>query len=143
METNVDEVSELVFEIIAKENVAFTSKKGMDTLFRFYSVKSILKRLRDKSNSFYLLRSMDRSFAGFGEFEGRHLVSLYIKQDKRNEGLGTRFISYASKEKQGETLTVYSSPISIEFYKKCGFVQDSINCIEKYGILYMPMVRYA
>ena len=46
--------------------------------------------------------------------ENNHLVSLYIDEESRGQGVGSEFINYIQKNGTSfDEITVYSSPLSI------------------------------
>ncbi len=126
--------------IILNEEVKTTSAEGMRTLLKFYNNEEIKERLSNPDNVFYKL-VFNKIIIGFAELDNNHLVSLFIERNFRNKGIGKTYIQYITNNLLiNSEITVFASLTSIEFYLKNGFVQQSLNCKENYGILYMPMV---
>ncbi len=141
-EIHIEKIVQLMTKILVVENTHFMSNKGLTTLFQFYSNDAIRKRMKEKNTKFYVFLSKNKNVMGFGEIENNHLVSLYLNEEARGYGMGSHFLNYIITNEIIKTnITVQSSPLSISFYKKNGFISQSVNCIEKYGILYMPMVK--
>lgn len=135
-------ISNLALKILLTEESSIYSIFGLKTMLNFFSEEQILKRSLEESTSFYEFYSNDQ-FVGFGEFSSSHLVSLYIDKNFRKQQIGSKFMDYIIfNDFSYDKMTVYSSPRSIEFYSKCGFVQQSINCIINNDVMYMPMVKF-
>ena len=137
---NIENISVLMNRIIINEEIYTTSIKGMQTLLNFYSIEQITDRFNTPKNVFFHFE-LNNIIVGFAELENNHLVSLFIDKNMRNKGIGKEFIQFITNESQlYSEITVFASPTSIDFYTKNGFSQQSVNCKENYGLLYMPMI---
>jgi len=139
--SNHKRIFEFIQKIIITEEINFISLKGINTMLNFYSIENIENRFNKNGTLFYDL-FWGKTFIGFAEFEKNHLVSLYIDKLYRSKNIGRKLLNYyIDKNTVYNSITVFSSPKSIAFYIKMGFEQESINCLDNYGILHMPMVK--
>lgn len=74
--------------------------------------------------------------------EPRHLTLAFILSSHQSKGLGRRLFNCLLQDKGEEPITVYSSPIAVDFYHKLGF-NDTDTVQTTNGISYIPMCRFA
>jgi len=141
-ENNIQIASELVLSILHAEFINIFSNKGMNTLIDFYSIEKIKDRIKEEDTIFYQFINKEGFFMGVAEMENNHIVTLFIDNSYRNQKIATIFFYYLIENKLvKDTISVYATPITINFYKKHGFEPKSVNLKEEHGIVFMPMIK--
>jgi GNAT superfamily N-acetyltransferase len=139
----IQTVSELVFRSFRNNVAAYYSEEGAETFFNYTNPKELAER-RQKDH-FFLVAVRDRQIIGMIEIRNNnHISLLFVEPLRQYQGVGKKLLEKAvaiirQADPQALSLTVNSSPNSVEAYKRFGFAPtDSFQ--EKNGIQFLPMM---
>lgn len=117
-------------------------EEGRDTFLKF--IESDAFRQRWENGGVAWVACLNGQVVGMLEIrDNSHICLFFTTAEYQRHGIGRRLLAEAVDECQRrqdglETMTVNSSPYSVEIYKRLGFVETS-NEQEKNGIRFTPM----
>ena len=131
---------EFIKRIYFNNNSKNDLPEGRNTFINFIGINTTNKRIKDKS-IFYEVKNRHNELVGIFELEDSHLTLLYVKNDLHKKGIGSfclGIIKDLLKSKYNQ-LTVFSTPSSLIFYHKQGFLKVSKEICNSEGIRYYHM----
>ena len=131
------EASRLIWKSFYRAEKDNFSLEGME-LFRDMTQPPVLQLEILKGTTHFWGRFENGELIGVLALRKNRIVLLFVREDSQRRGIGTELVRFAAGICQGELLTVDSSPSSVEFYKKLGFVPSG-PLSGKGNIISMPM----
>lgn len=124
----IDSVIQLIKESFDTQVSPWYTPEGVQEFYKYIDLNAFKGR-QFKDHEVYAAY-MNDSLVGVIEIRNnKHISMLFINNDFRGQGIGTTLIKYIVnilRVQDIRTITVNSSPNSVDFYRNMGF-----NCIEE------------
>ena len=116
------------------------SMAGMEKFRDLTSAVSLSINTFDGKTLLYGLFSNEKLCAVGALREKKHIVMLYVHPEEQKKGYGVKLLSYMEAVCQGERITLNSSDVAVEFYKKMGYEVSSPRRVEE-EMIFTPMIK--
>ncbi|MDN4164197.1 GNAT family N-acetyltransferase [Cytophagales bacterium LB-30] len=135
------ELCQLVKEVFHTHIASLLSKKGIQSFEALFTPKQLL----EKQKQGHMLWKLHHGpqLLGLIGLDKAHIRYLFIKSDHHSQGAGKQALAFVFRyltAQEVKEVTVFSSPNSVGFYKKQGFVPIGPE-EEKNGIRFTPMAK--
>lgn len=132
---------QLVKEVFHAHIAPLLSKEGIQSFEALFTPKQLL----EKQKQGYILWKLHHGpqLLGLVGLDKAHIRYLFIRNSHNAQGAGKKtldFVFHYLATQEVKEVTVFSSPNSVGFYKKQGFVPTGPE-EEKNGIRFTPMAR--
>lgn len=135
------EVYSLIIRVFNECVSPYYTQQGINTFFGLISFDFFKLKNRDK---FIIVAEYKKRVIGIISFiKKSHIGLLFLEKEFHGKGIGKKLIEEGInncllKNPDLKTITVNSSPYSLDFYQHVGFIQTSEEVNEK-GMLFTPM----
>ena len=116
------------------------SMAGMEKFRDLTSAVSLSINTYDGKTSLYGLFCGEDLCAVGALREKKHVVMLYVHPEEQNKGYGARLLSYMEALCNEDCITLNSSDVAVDFYKKMGYEVVSSRRVEE-EMIFTPMMK--
>lgn len=134
---NLEKIKSIIHDSIRTSSKEHYTKEQIECLSD--PDERLLNDMISDSETVTYLMYLDDVHIGFGSLNTEHslITGLYILSEYKNNGYGTKLLSYIENESKKHNikgLTVYSSLESVGFYEKNGYVEIDTVTYDMNGI---------
>lgn len=115
------------------------SKEGIANFYEFIRHDKLIERILKKQHQIIVAKDGGEIVGVIETRDESHICLLFVKRDYHKLGVAKTLIRKAFP-KEGQDITVNSSPYATVIYEKLGFKKISGEII-KDGITYIPMIK--